>query len=289
MARLAPAAMRLATSLQQAVDAIGAPGPGAAPVILLCVKAGATAAAAREIAAVCPAGSTVLSLQNGVDTVQRISECAAGLQVLAGVVPYNLVLRAGNHVHRASSGALQIQRSAISGSMAALLRAAGMPTVLRDDMQSVQWGKLLLNLNNPVNALSGLPLRAQLAQRDYRAVLAALQREALEVLRAAGITPARVSTLPARMLPPVLRLPDWLFARVAARMLRIDASARSSMWDDLQRGRPTEIDELCGAVVRLAARHGRSARYNQSMCELVAAHQSGRQWSASALRAALGV
>ena len=44
-----------------------------------------------------------------------------------------------------------------------------------------------------------------------------------------------------------------------------------------------------GAMLRLAARHGRTARCNQAMCQLVAAHQSARPWSASALRTALGV
>ena len=57
-----------------------------------------------------------------------------------------------------------------------------------------------------------------------------------------------------RGLLRVLRLPTPVFKRVAARMLRIDAQARSSMADDLLRGQPTEIDMLCGEVVRLAAR-----------------------------------
>ena len=71
------------------------------------------------------------------------------------------------------------------------------------------------------------------------------------------------------MLPHVLRLPTGLFKRVAARMLRIDEQARSSMADDLALGRPTEIDAICGAVVRLAARHGLQAPANQAMVRLL--------------------
>ncbi|OYU46120.1 MAG: hypothetical protein CFE44_03825 [Burkholderiales bacterium PBB4] len=156
-------------------------------------------------------------------------------------------------------------------------------------MQSVQWGKLLLNLNNPVNALSDLPLRTQLMDRDYRCVVAALQTEALRALKAAGIPPAKVATAPPRWLPWILRLPNSVFTRVAARMLRMDAAARSSMWDDFQQGRTTEIDDLCGAVVRLSQSQGLSAPANGAMCQLIVAHRRGQRMSGAELRAALGI
>ena len=67
----------------------------------------------------------------------------------------------------------------------------------------------------------------------------------------------------------MLRLPTPLFRVLALRMLRVDAEARSSMADDLAAGRPTEVDALCGAIVRLAARHGHAAPRNARMVELV--------------------
>lgn len=238
-------------------------------VVLLCVKGGATQSAAAEIDAVCRTATPIVSLQNGVDNVNRIRRAAPQVQVLAGMVPYNVVMPSAHHVHRASMGVLQIERSPASSQFAPLFNAAGLTTVLVDDMRAVQWGKLLLNLNNPVNALSNLPLLAQLSDRDYRFVLAGLQTEALKVMALAGITPAKVTTVAPRVLPHVLRLPNWAFTRVAARMLRMDASARSSMWDDLNLGRTTEIDDLCGAVVRLANLQGQSAPFNQRMAQLI--------------------
>ena len=53
-------------------------------------------------------------------------------------------------------------------------------------------------------------------------------------------------------VPRILRLPDWLFRRVARRMLAIDPEARSSMWEDLDRRRRTEVDDLQGAILALA-------------------------------------
>ncbi len=65
-------------------------------------------------------------------------------------------------------------------------------------MQGVQWGKLLLNLNNAINALSGLPLRDQLSQRAWRAILAAQIAEALQMTKAAGIAPVDLAVAGAR-------------------------------------------------------------------------------------------
>ena len=155
-------------------------------------------------------------------------------------------------------------------------------------MHSVQWGKLLLNLNNPVNVLSDLPLRTQLMDRDYRRVVATLQTEALQALRAADIRPAKVTFAPPLWLPFFLRFPNAIFTRVAARMLRMDAAARSSMWEDFQQGRVTEVDDLCGAVVRLAQARGLQAPANTAMCRLIGNHQAGQSMSDPVLRAALG-
>jgi len=260
--RTVPAtALRLAATLAEAA-------PGADSIVLLCVKSGATEFTARELAAACAPGTPVVSLQNGVDNVARVQALAPGLNVLAGMVPYNVVLR-GAHVHRATAGHLQLQREAATERIAPVLAAAGLATVLPRDLQAIQWGKLLLNLNNPVNALSDLPLRQELLDRDCRRVFAALQSEALGVMARAGITPAQVTAVSPTLLPHVLRLPNWLFTRLAKRMLQIDATARSSMWDDLEAGRVTEIDALCGAVVRLAAQQGMAAPLNARMCELL--------------------
>ncbi|MFD7643607.1 2-dehydropantoate 2-reductase [Kitasatospora sp. NPDC059795] len=169
-------------------------------------------------------------------------------------------------------------------------RAAGLPVELRDDMPQVQAAKLVMNLNNAVNALSGRPLREQLGSRPYRLVLARCQREGLAALRAAGLRPARLSPVPAGWMPAVLRLPDALFRRLAAASLRVDARARSSMWEDLQRGRRTEIDSLQGEILALAERHRLPAPANRRLLELVRAAESSPtppSWSGPDLLAAL--
>lgn len=264
-----------------------APPPGLAPaLVLLCVKSGATAEAAAQLAAAVPPGTLVVSMQNGIGNAATAQAAAPGLTMRPGVVAFNAAALAPGRYHRGTSGALAAQDHPALRSWQPVFAAAGLPLALHADLRPLQWGKLLMNLNNPVNALSGLPLRAQLLDRGYRRIVAALQDEALAALAAAGIRPARVGPLPPRWQPAALRLPTPLFERLAARALRVDAQARSSMADDLARGRPTEADALCGEVVRLATANGRSAPLNARLLALMAAPPR-QPMSAAELQAAL--
>ena len=264
---------------------------GLAPaLVLLAVKSGATTEAAAQLARALPAGTPVVSMQNGIGNADLARTAAPGLRWLAGMVPFNVAELAPGHFHRGTTGAIAAQDDAALRALAPAFERAGLGLQLHADLRAVQWGKLLLNLNNPVNALSGQPLRAQLMQRGYRQCLAALQSEALQLLRSAGIAPAKVAALPPHRVPMLLRLPAPLFRLIAARMLRIDAKARSSMAEDLALGRPTEIDALCGEVVRLAKRQGLRAPLNARMVELVKAWpQHPAPMDSRAMKAALGL
>jgi 2-dehydropantoate 2-reductase len=120
---------------------------------------------------------------------------------------------------------------------------------------------------------------AELADKRWRRLLAAQIEEGLAVLQAAGIKPARIEGVPPRAVPRILKLPDWLFRRVAARMLAIDPEARSSMWEDLERRRPTEIDHLQGAILALAAKARVRVPLTQRIVRLVKEAEAARAGS----------
>ena len=189
--------------------------------------------------------------------------------------------------HQGTEGALEVERHAALAAFEGTFAAAGLPLAQHSDLLPVQWAKLLLNLNNSVNALSGLPLKEQLSQRSFRRCVALAQQEALALLRDAGIRPARLTPLPPALIPKLLSVPDWLFARLANRMLAIDPLARSSMWEDLEARRTTEVDWLNGEIVRLAGRQGRTAPVNARLLALVRAAETGgeRHWDGEALLA----
>lgn len=86
---------------------------GAMPaLVLLCVKSGATAEAAAELAFALPAGTLVVSLQNGISNCAAASRVGPTLQVLPGMVPYNVAEIGPGAFHRGTAGRLAAQDDA---------------------------------------------------------------------------------------------------------------------------------------------------------------------------------
>lgn len=256
-----------------------------AELVLVCVKSQASVAAAESLRPVLAPGALVVSLQNGIGNAGVLAE-GLGRPVLAGMVGFNVAAQGGGHFHQGTQGDLHVTRD--TRLPLALFARAGLPLVLHDDMAPVLWAKLQFNLNNAINALSGLPLKEQLSDRAFRRCLALAHGELIALCAEAGQTLARLTPLPAAWLPAVLRLPDPLFRLIAGGMLKIDPLARSSMADDLARGRAPELAAINGEVARLAARLGREAPVNDRLTALVhEAATTGRRWSGAALLAAL--
>jgi len=260
-----------------------------AELILFTVKSAATEQAGRSLAAFLNAGSTVISFQNGLDNTAVLQRLIPQCTVLAGMVPFNVLSRGEGVFHQGSEGRLMVQRDLALAPHLAQFSAAGLTLEQRDDMPAVQRAKLLLNLNNAINALCGVPLKAELSQRNYRRCLAAAQREGLRLFSAAQQSVAALTAVPAHWLPFLLEMPDMFFKLVANRMLAIDPLARSSMWEDLEAGRTSEVDWLNGELLRLAARIGIEAPVNQRLLALIRAAERGgrRDWLANELLAQL--
>ena len=238
-----------------------------AAIVLVTVKSADTAAMAELIARHAPADAVIVSLQNGVGNAALLRERLPGRTVLGGMVPYNVIALGEGRFHQATSGDIVIERDAAG--TAERLSAPGLQVRATDNIAGVQWGKLLFNLNNALNALADLPLRQQLAQRSWRKLYADQVAEALAAIKADGIRPVSSAPLPVSFIPPLLRLPDALFQIVLGRTMKIDPEARSSMWEDLQRGRRTEIDYLQGVITEIAERRGLAAPLSRRIVELV--------------------
>jgi 2-dehydropantoate 2-reductase len=262
-----------------------------ADIVLVTVKSRDTAAMAQLIAQHAPQGAIVVSLQNGVENAESLRQgLGPGYRTVDAMVPFNVVQRrkGGNapHVHRATSGTIQIERG-VAG-LRDVLDVPGLPFAEHGDIDAALWGKLLINLNNALNALSDLPLLEQLGDRRWRLLIARQMEEGLAVLRAAGIRPAPVEGLPPRLVALALRLPNGLFKLAARSMMAIDSKARSSMWEDLSARRPTEIDHIQGAIVRLAEQYGVAAPLNRRVIALVKQAETAGQGSPGLTPGAVG-
>jgi len=126
---------------------------------------------------------------------------------------------------------------------------------IRENIESDQWSKLLVNLNNGLNALAGGTLQESFAQRDYRKAWAASIEEGLGILAANNIHTGHFVGSNPKKFAKLLRLP----------------------LDDLEAGKPSEISFLQGAIIELAKESGMAAPVNQAVYDAVqAAFKAGK-------------
>ncbi len=230
---------------------------GQASAVLVTVKSGDTAEMADIIARHAAPDAVVVSLQNGGRQCRSAAAAPGGAE---GARRHGAVQRGGAGRgpfpsldlgrHRDRAGRRRHRASAVGA------RACD-PRHRQYRRRAV--GQAARQSQQCAHALSGLTLRRQLAQRDWRRLLADQIAEGLAAIRAEGITPVSPTPLPSGWAPPLLRLPDPLFQAVLGRAMKIDPEARSSMWEDLQRGRRTEIDYLQGVITAIARRRGLGA------------------------------
>ncbi len=221
--------------------------------------------------------AALIFMQNGLGSLEAIRPRLKGDRIFQGITPFNVLSKANARFHRGTEGDLQLPLTDETKILKHSLNNIGYGCELYDDMRPIIYGKLLLNLNNALNAISGLPLKTELEDRRYRKVLAAAMEEWLQVCKKQNISLRTSSALPSILIPHVLRLPNSLFRLMARAMLAIDPEARSSMWEDLQAERQTEIHYLNGAVVKEARRLGLQAPTNQAICQFIAAKEQGQE------------
>ncbi len=254
-----------------------------ADLILICVKSKDTQEMAQTIKDSGNTQATIFSLQNGVGNTQTIQDVLTNHTVLPVMVPYNVVYQTGGHFHCGTEGNLYCQQHPKAQALLQLAQNAQLGFELKDDMPSILWGKLLLNLNNPINALAGIPLKQQLETSGFRKIYRDCLKEGLRVLNAAHIKPGKVAAVPVAVIPYLLSLPTLIFKRIAQKMLAMDPKARSSMWEDLQNKRPVEVDYINGEIVKLGKQLNIPTPLNERLIELVKSAQQKGQGSPNLL------
>ncbi|MFO0761944.1 MAG: 2-dehydropantoate 2-reductase [Byssovorax sp.] len=234
---------------------------------LLTVKSQDSAAAAPVLASSLRPGTPVLCFQNGIDNAARLREAGLDRPVIDGIVTFNVVREAPATFRQATSGpvytgTLDPLPSPLQALAGAFSRTS-IPFALRPDIAAVAAGKLLINLGNGLSAVTGLPTAQTLLSRPFRLCYADIIHEGLRAFAAAGRPVAPPDRVPLSLIARLLRLPTPLFSFIARSMVRVDPTARSSTLQDLDRGHPTEIDLLNGAIVSLAEAHGQKAPLNR--------------------------
>ena len=255
-----------------------------ADIVALCPKSQDTEAAAQQIKTHCRADSLVVSFQNGVRNPETLKAILPPDNILAAIVAFNVTpistKPAGiSGFHCGTEGALIIEAShdVRLTRLKVAFETAGQAVKLSDNVIGDQWAKMIVNLNNGLNTLSGGPLKAGLLQRDYRRAFSLLITEAFFVAKAHNIKLGDFNGRNPEKLLKVLGLPNFAYGIVMQFIVKMDAKARSSMLDDLEAGRNSEIDYLQGEILRRAKLVNIDAPYNEAILRAVqTAFQAGR-------------
>lgn len=227
-----------------------------ADVVLFCVKTTDTESAARSLAPLLSPSATVVSLQNGVDNVEKIR--AAGIDALSAVVYVAASVPQPAQIKHVGRGDLVVgPRNPRTETFAALFERAGVAVRISGNIDGELWTKLIWNC--ALNAISALG-RAKYGQigasEDARKVVETVVNEVLAVAAAAGIRLPGVET-------PHAGLAGAL--KIATQM----SGAISSTGQDLMRGKRTEIDSLNGYIARRGAALGVPTPVNHALFALV--------------------
>lgn len=241
-----------------------------ADVILLCTKSQDTAQSAEFIKSRARPNVQIVSFQNGIRNLQTLKDILPRVDIVPAIVPFNVTPGGPGLFHCGTAGAL-VMADTVAPEILTAFKKAGQAAVTDTDILAAQWAKMIVNLKNALNVLSGRTLRASLMQRDYRRALSLCVQEALNVARANGVEPSKFNgRAPAQVLK-VLRLPDWLYKITMNFIVKIDAKARSSMLDDLEGSRAPEIDYLQGEIIAQAQSAGTDAPYNAKIYDMTLA------------------
>jgi len=242
-----------------------------ADIIALCTKSQDTEAAAQLIKAHCKAGALIVSFQNGVRNPEILQNLLPPQNILAAIVPFNVTGVGDGAFHCGTAGDLVIQAShdARLTQLKTALESVGQGVRLSENITGDQWAKMIVNLNNGLNTLSSGTLREGLVQRDYRRALMALVSEAMTVAAAHKVEVGTFNGRNPQGLIKVLGLPNFAYRILMQLIVKIDAKARSSMLDDLEVGRSSEIDYLQGEIVRQASAANMTAPYNAAILKAV--------------------
>lgn len=229
-----------------------------AAIVLLCVKTLDTEQAAKSLVPYLAPGALVVSLQNGVDNVERI-RAATGLDAFAAVVYVAAAMTAPGRVKHSGRGDLVLGDLVGHGrqhqleDLATLFTRAAIPCQVSANIQADLWAKMIINC--AYNALSALGRAryAQIVANPWtRAVMQRVIDEAIAVARAAGV-----------------RFPDTDLVAATLKIGESMASALSSTAQDIARGKATEIDSLNGYVFRRGTELGVPVPVNQTLQALV--------------------
>ena len=233
---------------------------GVLDLVILSVKAYDTSEAIKSFRTIFDSDTYLLSIQNGLIPLEEFMVIPELKHLLKGVTNHGATIMGPGEVFHAGSGPTYIgDPQGINRDMAVevvrIFNEAGLEAEFIDDIESIVWSKLLVNIGiNALTAIARCKNGALLEIPVLEKLMDDAISEALEITEEMGIK---------------LIYPDpYSHVREVAKRTYDN---KSSMLQDIERGRNTEIDYINGAVVKLGEELGIDTPVNRVLTYLVKA------------------
>ena len=222
---------------------------------IVLVKSWQTERAAHQLEECLADDGLAVTLQNGLGNREILAGRLGNPRVALGAITIGATLLGPGLVKAGGEGKISLETHPAMGPIKEALMSAGFQVETVNNTDSIVWGKLVINAAiNPLTALWNVTNGELLERPAARRLMRLLAEEAASVAYAEKVD------LPFR--EPAAAVED---------VARRTANNHSSMLQDIQRGAPTEIDAICGAVVRMGKQHHIPAPVNQACWQLVRA------------------
>lgn len=222
---------------------------------LVLVKAWQTERAAGQLKKCLVENGLAVTLQNGLGNFETLTRSLGLDRVALGTTTTGATLLGPGLVKAGGEGIISIERNQALSPIEAALKSAKFNVHIVEDAQSLVWGKLVINAAiNPLTALLRVTNGELLNRPSAREMMGALASEAAQV--------AKSEKVDLSFSDPVAAAED---------VARKTAANRSSMLQDVLRGAPTEIDAICGAVVKASQKHNIDTPANWACWKLIKA------------------
>ena len=231
----------------------------AAELVIIFVKSIQTHSAAETARYLTGSEGSVMTLQNGMGNADIISEFFEPVRILAGTTSHGATMLAPGSIRHAGVGSTTIGSWEISESgfqrarhCSDVFKLAGIDTEAIEEVRSIIWNKLLINVGiNAITALTAIK-NGQILDLDItRELSRAAVEEAMNVARSQNV-PVREDAL------------DHVF-----KVAEATAVNRSSMGQDVDNKRQTEINAINGFIVCEAKKLGIEAPVNFTLTALI--------------------
>jgi 2-dehydropantoate 2-reductase len=230
---------------------------GKADLVIVFVKSSETAKAAETARAVLYKDGWVLTLQNGMGNADAIARIVPASRVLAGTTSHGATMLEPGKIRHAGAGPTVIgtwtgEDSTGAQKTAECFNRAGIETAVADDVRKLVWNKLLVNVGiNAITGLTGIRNGELLDQESTRWISQAAVEEAMAVARRLGV-----------------QIRDDAVSHVF-RIAEATGANRSSMGQDVDHKRRTEIEAINGYVVREGEKLGLPMPVNRTLTGLM--------------------